>query len=144
MGAYDVTVWLKGPYENRTVLYKKVFNLTMALTATVSPTTWGSWEENVTITVVNTGDVPLIVEGVGMVMPDTGNSIGLISAPTAKQGILVIMRGETKAWVGTPEMFGDSKIYLSGKTLKIDFCLDVAGAPQQFVVTENITFPSPY
>ena len=140
-GAYNVTVWLKGPYENRTVLYEKIFNLKMALTATVSPTTWRSWEENVEITVANTGDIPLILQGIGMEMTETGTVIGWIFAPTLEQGILVVMPGETKTWVGKPTMVGDLKEVLSGKMLQVDFVLGIAGAPRRFAATTNVRFP---
>lgn len=140
-GAYRVTVWLNGPYENRTVLYEKVFNLKMALTATVSPTSWKSWEENVTITVSNTGDIPLILRCVGMEISGTGTVIGWIYAPTPGHGILVVMPGETKTWTGLPTMAGDFKENLSGKTLQVDFVLDIAGAPRRFATTTNISFP---
>lgn len=140
-GVYKVAVWLKGPYENRTVLYEKAFNLKMALTATVSPTIWRSWEENVTITVSNKGDIPLILQGVGMEISGTGTVIGWIFAPTPKQRILVVMPGETKTWTGLPTVIGDFKKNLSGKTLQVDFVLGIAGAPRRFATTANISFP---
>jgi parallel beta-helix repeat protein len=140
-GAYNVTIWLKGPYENYAVLYKKVFNLKMALTAAASPTTWKSWDENVTITVANRGDIPLIVRGVGMEISRTGTVIGWIYTPTLEQRILVVMPGETKTWIGTPTIAGDFKENLSGKTLQVDFVLDIAGAPRRFAATANISFP---
>jgi hypothetical protein len=38
-------------------------------------------------------------------------------------------------------MAGDFKENLSGKTLQVDFVLDIAGAPRRFATTTNISFP---
>ncbi|MGB9675160.1 MAG: hypothetical protein ACPLYW_00980 [Candidatus Nanoarchaeia archaeon] len=137
-GLYNVTVWLAGPYENRTVIFEKTFNLKMALNATVSPTTWQSWEENVTTTVTNTGDLPLVFHDVSMIT-DAGRVIGWICQSCER---IVIMPGETKQLVGTPTMAGeDIKEELAGKTLKVNFVLGIIGAVQQFSVPANVNFP---
>ncbi|MCL7385662.1 MAG: hypothetical protein LZ158_04805 [Thaumarchaeota archaeon] len=138
-GAYNVTVWLIGPHESRIVLFKKIFDLKMALHASVSPTAWKSWEENLAITVTNKGNVPLILQGVGM--ETSGTVIGWIYVPSLEQRILVVMPGETKTYVGTPTIVGDFKEILSGKTLQVDFVLDIAGAPRRFAVTTKVSFP---
>ncbi|MGC8753036.1 MAG: hypothetical protein ACP5RO_05880 [Fervidicoccaceae archaeon] len=138
-GAYNVTVWLQGPYENRTVLFKRVFNLRMSLISNISPTTWKSWDENVTLTLKNTGDLPLILEGVGMEV--SGSVVGWLNPPSMEQRIVVIMPGESKSWVGIPTMAGDYKEQLSGKTVKVDFVLDIAGSARRFALTANISFP---
>jgi len=139
-GNYTVTVWLMGPYENRTVLYSKTFNLKIAPKATVSPTSWKSWEEKISITITNNGNVPLVVRGVGM-ETSVGTVIGWIYNSKPEERILVIMPGETKVWSGTPTITGDFKEIFSGKTEKIDFVLDIAGACQRFATAATISFP---
>lgn len=140
-GIYNVTVFLKGPYDNVTVLFQRNFNLKMALTATVTPSAWHSWTENITIRVTNTGDVPVILQGVGMELTGKGTVIGWVYAPTLESSILVVMPGETKTWAGNPTMAGDFKEELTGKTVQVDFVLDIAGAPRRFAVTMNVSFP---
>lgn len=140
-GIYNVTVFLKGPYDNVTVLFQRNFNLKMALTATVAPSAWHSWTENITIRVTNTGDVPVILQGVGMELTGKGTVIGWVYAPTLESSILVVMPGETKTWAGNPTMAGDFKEELAGKTVQVDFVLDIAGAPRRFAVTMNVSFP---
>ncbi|MEM3161479.1 MAG: hypothetical protein QW056_00625 [Candidatus Bathyarchaeia archaeon] len=140
-GSYNVTVFLKGPYGNVTVLFHKNFNLKMTLTSTVTPTTWDSWDENVTLSITNTGDVPVILQGVGMELRETRTVIGWINAPTLESRILVIMPGETKTWMGTATMASEFKEELAGKTLTVDFVMDIAGAPRRFAVTSNVSFP---
>lgn len=140
-GTYNVTVFLKGPYYNVSVLFHRDFNLKMALTGAVTPAKWRSWEENVTIVITNTGDVPVILKGVGMELAGTGTVIGWVYAPTVESRVLVVMPGETKTWTGTPTMAGDFKERLAGKTLQVNFTLDIVGAPRLFAVTLNVTFP---
>ncbi len=140
-GFYNVTVWLQGPYEKRVVLFEKSFNLKMMLKAFVTPTTWRSWEENVSITITNTGNVPLILRGVGMEASGTGTVIGWLYAPTIEERIIVVMPGETRKWTGTPTMASNFKEELSGKTIQVDFVLDIAGASQRFAVTTSVNFP---
>jgi hypothetical protein len=115
-GAYTVSVWLKGPYENRVVLCENVFNLTMALNATISPTAWRSWEENVSITVTNTGDLPLILQSISMEMPETGTVIGWIYAQTMEP--LVVMPSETKTWSGKSTMAGYAREIVGEKRFR--------------------------
>jgi len=76
-----------------------------------------------------------------MEITETGTVIGWIFTPTLEQGILVVMPGETKTWVGKPTMVGDFKKVLSGKTLQVDFVLGIAGAPRRFAATTNVRFP---
>ncbi len=140
-GVYNVTVFLKGPYDNVTVLFHEDFNLKMALTASVAPADWRSWGENITIKITNTGDVPVILQGVGMELTGTGTVIGWIYAHTLESRILSVMPGETKTWTGAPTMAGDFKEELAGETLQVDFVLDIAGAPRRFAVTLNTSFP---
>jgi len=140
-GSYNITIWLQGPYNNRTILYMKIFSLRMALTTTISPATWRIWGENITITITNIGDLPLILRGVAMEIPGTETVIGLINSNSSKP--IIIMRGETKQWIGTPTIFSEFKEELAGKTLQINFVLDIAGAPpKRFIETTNIIFPS--
>ncbi|MCX8177570.1 MAG: hypothetical protein N3F10_04645 [Candidatus Bathyarchaeota archaeon] len=140
-GVYNVTVFLKGPYNNVTVLFHKDFNLKMSLTAIVAPAIWDSWEENVTIRITNTGDVPVILQGVGMELAETRRVIGWAYAPTMEGRILVVMPGEAKTWIGITTMAGYAKEELAGKTLQVDFVLDIAGAPRRFAATLNVSFP---
>lgn len=140
-GVYNVTVFLKGPYNNVTVLFHKDFNLKMTLTASVAPANWRSWEENITVKITNTGDVPVILQGIRMELTGTGTVIGWVYAHTLESRILPVMPGETKMWTGTPTMAGDFKEELAGETLQVDFVLDIAGAPRRFAVTLNVSFP---
>ncbi|MGP3667024.1 MAG: hypothetical protein ACKD6N_07570 [Candidatus Bathyarchaeota archaeon] len=140
-GIYNVTVFLKGPYENITVLFHRDFNLKMALNATVSPNTWKSWEQNITIRITNTGNVPVILQGVGMEMSQTGTVIGWVYASTPEDRIMVIMPGESVTWIGTPTMAGNFREELAGKTLPVDFVFDIAGARTRFAATLNVRFP---
>ncbi|ADV65565.1 hypothetical protein [Desulfurococcus mucosus] len=133
-GAYNITVFLYGPYQNRTMLFTRILNLRMALTARISPTTWRSWDENITVTVTNTGDVPVILYGVGI--EHSGTLIGRIRGPSE----VVIMPGETKDYAGVLEV--DEKTYYAGKTIQVDFPLSIVGASQRFTITQTVSFPA--
>lgn len=136
-GTYRIVVWLKGPYENRSVLLDKNFVFRMAFNASITPTAWTSWDENLRLTITNTGDVPLFLQGVGIERSGTGTVIGQVLTPEE-----IIMSGETREIVAPVQIFGDFKEEFKGKNITLDFLLSFAGARQIYKVTLNVRFPT--
>jgi hypothetical protein len=138
-GEYNISVWLQGPYENRTSLFEKSFDLTISLEVKISPTSWNSWEEPITLTITNKGSLPVVWDG-SVSLQKAGIDIGSISAQ--KEGArIVIMPGETKRITATATISEIHKKDLGGQTLPIDFIIFIVGKAQPAKITETISFP---
>lgn len=136
-GTYRVVVWLKGPYENKSVLFDKSFDYRMDCNISVTPTVWASWNESLEIAITNTGDVPLVLQGVGIVWSGTGSVAGDVSISRE-----VIMPGESKEIVAPVYIFEDFRAYFKGKTIALDFVFNFAGARQEYIEALNVSFPA--
>lgn len=136
-GTYRFVVWLQGPYENRSLLFNKSFVYKMDLKANVFHTEWRSWNENLRLAITNTGDVPLVLQGVGMERSGTGTVIGWILTPEE-----IIMPGETREITAPVQMREDFKEEFKGKTITVDFVLDIVAAPQRYAITTDVRFPA--
>ncbi|MEM3142043.1 MAG: hypothetical protein QW656_02350 [Zestosphaera sp.] len=141
-GTYEVIVWLKGPYENRTVLFKKSFNFSMSLEASVTPTTWESWNETLRFTIRNEGDVPIIVEGADIILVGDSGIPYVIGWWEQTPPTETIMPGETRVLVGPALIRDDYKEELKGKTATVKIVLGVASAPREYSVIVDVKFPS--
>lgn len=139
-GIYEIVVWLRGPYENRTVLFKKSFNFSVSLKASVTPTIWRSWNETLRFTIINEGSVPIIVEGAGIVR-DSGTP-EVIGWWEQRPSVEVIMPGQVKELAGPVIIRDDYKEELRGKTATIKFVLGVMSTPREYSITVDVTFPS--
>ena len=139
-GTYRVTVWLSGPYENRTTLFDKSFYYKMDLKATISPTVWTSWNQSLELNITNTGNLPLILGEGGIRRAGTDTVIGHWT-PTPPYPH-VLMPGESKEISGPVEIYDDFKEALKGKTVAVDLVLSIVGAPREYVITVNVTFPA--
>ncbi len=134
-GVYRVTVWLKGPYENRTTLFDKNFTYRMDLKATISPTTWTSWNENLKLVIANTGEVPLIITGVGI--ERNGTVIGWVLVPPEE----IVMPGESKELAAQAQILDNFREELKGKSVVVDFVLSIVAAPRRYAITNEVRFP---
>lgn len=141
-GTYEIIVWLKGPYENHTVLFKKSFNLSMNLEVSMTPTTWRSWNETLEFVITNRGDVPLIVEGGSIsILRDSGIP-DLIGWWEQRPPVEIIMPGQTRELVGPILIREEYKEELRGRTATVKITLNIVSAPREYSVTENVRFPS--
>lgn len=139
-GTYRVTVWLSGPYENRTTLFDKSFYYEMNLKATISPTVWTSWNQSLKLAITNTGNMSLILGGGGIRRAGTDTVIGHWTPTPPYPHVLT--PGESKEISGPAEiLYDDLKEALKGKTVAVDFVLGIVGAPREYVITMNVTFP---
>lgn len=136
-GEYRVVVWLKGPYGNRSILFDKTFTHRMNYSISITPTKWSSWDEKLRISIVNTGDVPLILQSIGIELSNTGTVIGWIHTPE-----VLIEPGDSREVEARTEILEDYRAWLKGKTATLDFLISFAGARQLFKVTLSVEFPS--
>lgn len=136
-GVYRVVVWLKGPYNNYTVLFDKSFTFKMALNASITPNRWPSWSGPLKLEIDNTGDVPLILNGVGIELTGTETVIGWL-APTLRE---TVMPGESKTLEAQVQILSDFMEELRGKTRTVDFVLNIVGAPRRYAITIDVEFP---
>lgn len=141
-GTYELIVWLKGPYENRTTLFKKSFNLSMNLEASMTPTAWKSWNETLKFVIMNKGDVPLIVEGASISLVRDSGILDLIGWWEQKPSVEIIMPGQTKELVGPILIREEYKEGLRGRTATVKITLGIVSAPREYSTTANVTFPS--
>lgn len=137
-GEYRVTIWLYKPYKNMTLIFDKSFYLRAVLSISITPKTWASWRENLTVLVTNTGDLPLILEGIGMELPGTGTVIGWVQVPYQK---MVVMPGESKSMAATTEILEHFRDELRGKELTVDFLFSFTGLPPRRIQL-SIRFPT--
>lgn len=81
-GTYKVTVWLSGPYDEKTGSYPKVvlmeknFTYTFKAKVELDSLKWSSWDQEVLITVVNEGNVPLFFTGGSLLIHGLNTVIG--------------------------------------------------------------------
>ncbi|MCS7108281.1 MAG: hypothetical protein RMH77_05455 [Sulfolobales archaeon] len=135
-GTYRISVILHGPYENRSVLFDKNFTYLMKANVTIAPTEWSTWNQSLLLSIVNTGDVPLVLQGVGIVQSGTSTSLG-----TVKISEVVVMSGKLKNINASIQVFDYTKENFRGKSVPVDFVLSFAGADQPYKVAMNVTFP---
>ncbi|MEM0014336.1 MAG: hypothetical protein QXX81_02080 [Zestosphaera sp.] len=136
-GTYRFVVWLQGPYENRSLLFDKSFVYKMNLKANISPTELRSWSENLKLSLTNTGDVPLILQGVGIERTGTGTVVGWVLVPEE-----IIMPNESKELTAPVQILNDFREEFKGKTITVDFVLNVVAAPQRYAITADVRFPA--
>ncbi|MEM4788840.1 MAG: hypothetical protein QXM55_04885 [Ignisphaera sp.] len=137
-GIYSVVVWLKGPYNNYTILFSKNFTHIFSFNAIFKPTKWSTWNETIEIEVNNTGDIPLIISGGGFVLSGTDTVIGWWNQPSE----IIVMPGEFKVIRGSIDILSSFREEFKGKTKTIDIYIDVIGAPMRYTITTSIEFPS--
>ncbi|MEM3833518.1 MAG: hypothetical protein QW128_08050 [Thermoprotei archaeon] len=146
-GTYRVIVWLHGPYKNFTVLFEKIFNFKFSYNSTVSPAVWNSWNQELTFTLTNTGDVPIIIgRDIGIIVNKTGIAVGIIGWAHAVNLTTenVIMPKETLKWTAAVEIRDDFKPNLKGKTILVSFWIDTVGVSQYYPIEMDVTFPASY
>lgn len=136
-GEYRVVVWLRGPYGNKTVLFDKTFTYAMKFGISVSKTKWSSWDESLKLSIANTGDVPLLLRGIGIELSNTGTVIGWIHAPE-----VCVWPGESREVEARVEILEDYRALLRGRTAALDLVISFAGARQLGRVALSVEFPS--
>ncbi|MEM2158062.1 MAG: hypothetical protein QXO72_03490, partial [Sulfolobales archaeon] len=135
-GTYTASIVLYGPYENRSILFSRNYTYTANLNISVAPTVWNSWNQSIVIQIVNTGDVPLILQGIGIEHSGTGTGIGFTQISEE-----VIMPGESKSVAATVQTFDYVRENFKGKSASLDFNLNFAGINRVFKVVTDVTFP---
>lgn len=135
-GTYTASVVLYGPYENRSVLFNRNYTYTANLNISIAPTVWNSWNQSILVQIVNTGDIPLILQGIGIEHSGTGTGIGF-----AQISEEVIMPGKSKNVTAIVQTFEYTKESFKGKSASVDFNLNFAGVNRIFKVVMNVTFP---
>lgn len=136
-GVYRVVVWLKGPYNNYTVLYSKNFTYRFSPSISFKPTRWSSWNEAIEFKVDNRGDIPLIIHGGDFVLSGTDTVIGWWALPSET----IVMPGESRVLKASIEILSDFREWLRGKTRAVDINIEITGAPRRYTITTDIEFP---
>jgi len=142
-GLYNITFYLKGPYDNVSILYQKTVNLTILFKISISPTNISTWNETMRVTINNTGDLPVILDGVGLAYPIPNGTIGVIEPLNYSDPGLIVMPGESSTWIGRLNIDSDMRIYVAGKTLQIYINTYPFTANRFFTETITMSFP-PY
>lgn len=136
-GEYRVVVWLRGPYGSKAVLFDKTFAYAANFSISVAQTRWSSWDERFRISIANTGDVPLLLQGIGMELSNTGTVIGWMHAPE-----VLIEPGGSREVEARAEVLEDYRALLKGKTASLDLRIVFAGVRQPSRATLSVEFPS--
>ncbi len=136
-GTYRIVIWLQGPYENKSVLFDKSFVFRMAFNTSITPTVWTSWDENLSLTITNVGDVPLILQSVGIERSGTGTVVGWVSTPKE-----IVMPGESRKITAPVQILEHFREEFKGKNIDLDFLVSFVGAPDTYRITLNVRFPT--
>ncbi|MEM4816998.1 MAG: hypothetical protein QXU77_05580 [Desulfurococcaceae archaeon] len=144
-GTYRIKILLSGPYDEKTGEYPKVllmeknFTYNFKISIELKTLEWKTWDQDVEITLINEGDVPVFFTGAAILVHGVNTVIGYLNIQNPSQYIY-IDTGEFRNITTKLSFFDEYVPYYRGKTIEVDVLFEFETI--QFInTTYTIKFP---